>query len=81
MKPSGIDPATSLFVAQCLNHCATACPDVVRVKVKFHHVTDHKDLERDTKREREREEEGEKDGESRGTSLLSLTPVPDGVGG
>jgi hypothetical protein len=22
----GIDPATLRFVAQCLNHCATACP-------------------------------------------------------
>jgi hypothetical protein len=26
MKPSEIDPATFRFVAQCLNHCATACP-------------------------------------------------------
>jgi hypothetical protein len=23
--PSGIDPATVRFAAQCLNHCATAC--------------------------------------------------------
>jgi hypothetical protein len=28
MTPSGIDLATFRFVAQCLNHCATACPVV-----------------------------------------------------
>jgi hypothetical protein len=26
VTPSGIDPATFRFVAQYLNHCATACP-------------------------------------------------------
>jgi hypothetical protein len=28
MTPTGIGPATFRFVAQCLNHCATACPRV-----------------------------------------------------
>jgi hypothetical protein len=28
MTPSGIDPATFQFVALCLNHCVTACPDL-----------------------------------------------------
>jgi len=31
MKPSGIEPATFRFVAQHLNHCATAVPDLLRV--------------------------------------------------
>jgi hypothetical protein len=26
VTPSGIDPTTFWFVAQCLNHCTTACP-------------------------------------------------------
>ena len=28
VTPSGIEPATSRFVAQCLNHCATAVPKI-----------------------------------------------------
>jgi hypothetical protein len=35
MTPSGIDPATFLFVAQCLNHCATMCPPVCSSRIKF----------------------------------------------
>jgi hypothetical protein len=30
VRPSGIDPATFRFVAQCLNDCATACPSYLR---------------------------------------------------
>jgi hypothetical protein len=29
MTPSRIDPATFRFVAQCLKHCATACPQSI----------------------------------------------------
>jgi hypothetical protein len=35
MTPSGIDPATFWFVAQCLNHCATVCPSVLWYPNKF----------------------------------------------
>ena len=52
MTPAGIEPATFRFVAQHLNHCATAIPDLT-VHVLFidvvhalgllqHFIQDHK---------------------------------------
>jgi len=46
MTPSGIEPATFRFVAQHLNHCATAVPHSVSVvyifwnayKILYHYV-------------------------------------------
>jgi len=35
MTPSGIEPATIRFVAQHLNHCATAVPDLLVMSVLF----------------------------------------------
>jgi hypothetical protein len=34
MTPSGIDPVTFWFVAQCLKHYATACPQFLQFTVK-----------------------------------------------
>jgi hypothetical protein len=36
MTPSGIDPATFRFVKQCLNHCATGCPQEQYVTYTFY---------------------------------------------
>ena len=35
MTPSGIEPVTFRFVAQHLNHCATAVPDVCKYSTEF----------------------------------------------
>jgi hypothetical protein len=39
MTPSGIETATFRFVAQYLNHCATAVPDLQKMKIKL--LTEH----------------------------------------
>jgi hypothetical protein len=35
VTPSGIEPATFRFVAQFLNHCATACPHYLSDYLKY----------------------------------------------
>jgi len=35
MTPAGIEPATHRFVAQRLNHCATAVPGIACYRIKY----------------------------------------------
>ena len=37
LTPAGIEPATFRFVAQHLNHCATAVPSTVQYKYQYKH--------------------------------------------
>jgi len=52
MTPSGIEPATFRFVAQHLNHCATAVPFLVLYQLVYMFITRLKVLvnERTTRR-------------------------------
>jgi len=43
MTPSGIEPATFRFVAQRLNHCATAVPQFLTCTCTFHFLWSHTD--------------------------------------
>jgi hypothetical protein len=43
MTPLGIDSTTFLFVAQCLNHCATAYPILYIYQKKLHDDDDDDD--------------------------------------
>jgi len=44
MTPSGIEPATFRFVAQHLNHCATAVPLSILRMFIMHHIYGCEDL-------------------------------------
>jgi len=37
MTPAGIEPTTFRFVAQHLNHCATAVPEIITQYARYEH--------------------------------------------
>ena len=45
LTPAGIEPPTFRFVAQLLNHCATAVPVILRQRFNIHYTVDNNTCE------------------------------------